>query len=53
MVEVCHPVGSRGRCQEEASDVVLETHQTAQVGGEWAWSGSGFVIISYVSNSLL
>ena len=33
MVAVCHHCGAGGRCEEENKDVVLEAHQTSQVGG--------------------
>ena len=33
MVAVCHHCGAGGGCEEENKDVVLEAHQTSQVGG--------------------
>ena len=32
MVAVCHHCSAGGGCEKENKDVVLETHQAAQVG---------------------
>ena len=52
MVEICHTLRAGGGRQEKTTDVVVETHQAAQVGGVWHWSGCGYTCMPLRLRSL-